>query len=132
VDVTLDGGPGDDTLNGPAADTTWNVRDAASGSVGGIAFAGFEHLVGAADTNDTFDVGPAGFVATVDGGSGGSRRPRRVERGRGARLDRHRARIRTVARGSATIAYSAIDAVRLKRSNERKRSRARPWSTSRS
>ncbi|HTZ05978.1 MAG TPA: carbohydrate-binding protein, partial [Gaiellaceae bacterium] len=71
VPVSLDGGAGSDTLNGPAADTTWTISGAGSGSVAGADFAGFEHLVGAPDNQDTFDVLRGGSVESVDGGAGG-------------------------------------------------------------
>jgi len=68
--ISVDGGAGDDTLNGPAADSTWNITGAGAGSLGSTTFAGFEHLVGAAGNHDTFVV-QGGSVASVDGGDAG-------------------------------------------------------------
>ena len=71
VPVTFDGGAGSDTLNGPSSDSTWTVDGAGSGTVGGVHFAGFEHLVGAAGNKDDFTVTGSGSVTSVDGGAGG-------------------------------------------------------------
>ena len=65
------GGPGD-TLFGPAADSTWTVTGAGSGTVGGLSFSGFEQLVGAADNRDQFVFEPGGSISGgIDGGPGG-------------------------------------------------------------
>ena len=62
----------DDTLVGPAADSTWNVTGAGAGTVGGLAFSGFENLSGAADNRDTFVIAGTGSVSgVVQGGDGG-------------------------------------------------------------
>ena len=72
VPVALDGGAGNDTLHGPAADSTWTISGQGSGSVAGISFAGFENLAGAAGNKDTFVVDAGGGVTgVVDGGAGG-------------------------------------------------------------
>ena len=72
VPVALDGGAGNDTLHGPAADSTWTISGQGSGSVAGISFAGFENLAGAAGNKDTFVVDAGGGVSgVVDGGAGG-------------------------------------------------------------
>ena len=72
VPVALDGGAGNDTLHGPAADSTWTISGAGSGSVAGIAFSGFENLAGAAGNKDTFVFGAGGSISgLVDGGDGG-------------------------------------------------------------
>jgi hypothetical protein len=69
--TSLTAGGASDTLTGPAADSTWNVTGAGSGSVGGLTFAGYEHLVGARDNKDTFVFAQAGSAASIDGGAGG-------------------------------------------------------------
>ena len=72
VPVTLDGGAGTDTLNGPTADSTWTISGAGSGSVAGVAFSGLENLSGAAGNKDTFVVAAGGSVSgLVDGGPAG-------------------------------------------------------------
>ena len=76
----LIGGAGNDVLAGPAADTTFTVTglgagnfiNPGSGSSVVMAFAGFEHLHGAANNNDAFVFSPNGALAGgVDGGDGG-------------------------------------------------------------
>jgi hypothetical protein len=67
----LSAGGTNDTLHGPAADTTWTISGAGSGSVAGTTFSGFENLAGAANNKDTFAVSRGGSVASVDGGDGG-------------------------------------------------------------
>ncbi|HEY6961294.1 MAG TPA: hypothetical protein VI408_05320, partial [Gaiellaceae bacterium] len=70
--TSLNAGSGTDTLHGPAADSTWNVTGSGSGTVGGASFSGFESLVGAANNQDKFVIGPNGSLAGgVDGGPGG-------------------------------------------------------------
>ncbi|MBY5161789.1 choice-of-anchor D domain-containing protein [Salsipaludibacter albus] len=70
--VTVDGGGGDDTLVGPGADLDWAVSGPDGGTVAGVVFVSFEHLVGAADTDDTFTIAEGGsLTGSVDGGSGG-------------------------------------------------------------
>ena len=72
VPVALGGGAGNDTLHGPAADSTWTISGAGSGSVAGIDFSGFENLAGAAGNKDTFVFGAGGSISgLVDGGAGG-------------------------------------------------------------
>ena len=72
VAITIDGGSGTDTLVGPATDLTWIVSGAGSGSVAGIHLTSFEHLVGAADTDDTFVIADGGsLTGSVDGGDRG-------------------------------------------------------------
>ena len=112
--VTLDGGAGDDTLLGPRADTTWTVSGAGIGSIGAVAFAAFEHLVGAADTNDTFDVGSAGSVSSVDGGAGGYDVLDVSSAGEALVSTVTGTQSGSVARGSsAAIAYSGLEPVSL-------------------
>jgi len=65
------GGAGSDTLNGPSSDSTWTVDGVGSGTVGGVHFGGFEHLVGAAGNKDDFIVTQTGSVGSVNGGAGG-------------------------------------------------------------
>ena len=66
-------GGGSDTLHGPAADTTWTISGAGSGTVAGTSFGGFANLSGAAGNKDTFDFEPGRVAraACVDGGDGG-------------------------------------------------------------
>jgi hypothetical protein len=71
IPVSLDGGAGSDTLNGPSADTSWSVTGSGSGSVGGVSFTGFEHLVGAAGNRDSFVIEGSGSIASIEGGAGG-------------------------------------------------------------
>jgi Ca2+-binding RTX toxin-like protein len=52
----LTGGAGNDTLVGPDADTTWNIKGLNAGHVAGINFSGFENLTGGAGA-DTFIFG---------------------------------------------------------------------------
>ena len=50
----------------------WSVTGPGSGTVGGVAFEGFEHLSGAAGNQDTFVFDAAGAITgVVDGGAGG-------------------------------------------------------------
>ena len=70
--VTLRGQGGDDTLVGPAADTTWVVDGADSGEVAGVRFAAIENLRGQSDNQDYFIVTATGSLTGVlDGGEGG-------------------------------------------------------------
>ena len=72
IPVSLDGGDGTDTLNGPAADSSWSITGLGGGTVGGVAFAGFENVAGAPNNKDTFVFGPTGSLAgIVDGGADG-------------------------------------------------------------
>ncbi len=68
----ISAGGATDTLHGPGADSTWAVTGAGAGSVGGLAFSGFENLAGAADNKDNFVLAPGGSVSgVIDGGAGG-------------------------------------------------------------
>ncbi|HEX3806145.1 MAG TPA: hypothetical protein VHV52_05115, partial [Gaiellaceae bacterium] len=70
--TALNAGSGTDTLNGPAADSVWNVTGSGSGTVGGAGFSGFEYLVGAANNQDQFVFDPNGSISGgIDGGPGG-------------------------------------------------------------
>ena len=71
VPVAVDGGEGTDTVQGPAADTTWTVTGEGSGDVAGVTFAGAENLKGSTGNKDVFDVRAGGRVTSVDGGSDG-------------------------------------------------------------
>ena len=64
-------GAGADTLHGPSVDATWRVTGDRAGSIGGIAFQGFDRLQGAADTRDTFLIEPGARIAGVQGGDRG-------------------------------------------------------------
>ena len=66
------GSLGEDTLHGPAADSTWYVSGENSGHVGAFTFAGIENLAGAADNEDTFVLQDGGSLSGVmDGGPRG-------------------------------------------------------------
>ena len=67
---SITGGAGsNDTLIGPDADSTWNITGANSGDVGGVNFAGFENLTGAADNEDGFILHISGSLSgTLEGG----------------------------------------------------------------
>ncbi len=68
----LTGGAGDDALRGPAADSTWLVTEPGTGTVGGLAFGGFERLTGGIDNRDLFVVTGTGAIRDgVHGGDGG-------------------------------------------------------------
>ena len=70
--VTLTGGGGANTLQGPSADTTWIIDGQNSGHVAGADFSGFQNLTGAAGNKDTFVFKAAGGLdGTVEGGAGG-------------------------------------------------------------
>lgn len=72
LNVTLDGGSGEDTFQGPDADSTWIIDDANAGHVSDIHFLSFEHLTGAADNEDTFIFETAGGLSgLLRGGDGG-------------------------------------------------------------
>ena len=65
-------GSGEDTLIGPAGDTTWNVSGPGSGEVAGIAFRGLENLTGAVGNQDRFVFADGGGLSGVlEGGDGG-------------------------------------------------------------
>jgi hypothetical protein len=65
------GGSASNILNGPAANTTWNITGSNAGTVsGGFSFSAFQNLTGGAGDN-TFVIGPAGSVGgTITGGGG--------------------------------------------------------------
>ena len=68
----LAGGPGDDTLKGPANDATWIISGENAGTVEGLSFTGIENLQGAADNADTFVMASTGHLSgVIDGGGGG-------------------------------------------------------------
>ena len=65
-------GSGADVLAGPSANTNWAVTGPGSGTVSAMAFAGFSHLQGAADNDDTFTISGDGEISGgIDGGAGG-------------------------------------------------------------
>ena len=69
---SLEGGTDEDTLVGPAEDTTWTVDGQNSGNVAGVTFSGMENLEGAADNEDTFVLQGAGSVSgSLEGGAAG-------------------------------------------------------------
>jgi hypothetical protein len=70
--VTLAGGDGINTLQGPSTDTTWTIDGQNSGHVAGADFSGFQNLTGAANNKDTFVfTATGGLDGTVEGGAGG-------------------------------------------------------------
>ncbi|MDA8313468.1 MAG: hypothetical protein M0Z46_23195, partial [Actinomycetota bacterium] len=72
VPVTLNGGGGTNTLFGPAGSSTWTLTGADSGTVAGVAFSGFQDLIGAAGYAATFVLQPGGSAGYVDGGGSGT------------------------------------------------------------
>ncbi|MFO0928640.1 MAG: hypothetical protein U0736_16725 [Gemmataceae bacterium] len=67
---TIVAGAAVDTLVGPSSSVTWTVSGGNAGTVGGIAFAGFENLTGGGGI-DTFAFQSGGSVSgTVHGGTG--------------------------------------------------------------
>jgi hypothetical protein len=72
IPIEFDGGGGANTLRGPAVHATWNVTESDGGTIELITFAAVQTIVGAADTDDTFVIGPVGWVSgSLDGGEGG-------------------------------------------------------------
>jgi len=72
INVSYDGGAGDDTLRGPTDNTVWTITGANEGSAGTVSFSGVENLKGAADNEDTFVFEQNGSLSgVVDGGDGG-------------------------------------------------------------
>jgi hypothetical protein len=72
VNVTFDGGAGEDTLRGPAENTVWTLTGENAGSAGAVSFSGVENLEGAADNEDTFVIEAGGSVTGgLEGGAGG-------------------------------------------------------------
>jgi hypothetical protein len=72
IPIEFDGGGGANTLRGPAVHATWNVTESDGGTIELITFAAVQTIVGAADTDDTFVIGPVGWVTgSLDGGEGG-------------------------------------------------------------
>jgi len=70
--VTVDGGAGNDTLAGPAADSTWTLTQVDGGRVGNTAFVHIENLKGSTGNQDTFVLAAgAGLTGILDGGDGG-------------------------------------------------------------
>ena len=73
--VVFEGWGGSSVLAGPGYDASWHVTAPGGGDLvdsGFVRFSGVRTLVGAANTRDTFVVGPAGrLVGGVDGGAGG-------------------------------------------------------------
>jgi hypothetical protein len=64
---------GSDALKGPATNATWSVDGVGAGWIDDfVRFTGVEHLVGAADNEDTFVIKPGGgLLGGVDGGPAG-------------------------------------------------------------
>ncbi|MEM9027333.1 MAG: LEPR-XLL domain-containing protein [Pseudomonadota bacterium] len=54
-----------DTLLGPADDVEWRITGHDSGTVGGIAFTGFENLQGHENSQDTFIIAAGGSVSGI-------------------------------------------------------------------
>ncbi|MCB1998993.1 MAG: LEPR-XLL domain-containing protein, partial [Rhodoferax sp.] len=74
VDVFVGAASAGDTVKGPSsASVVWTVDGPDAVSVGGVAFAGFEHLLGADNNTDVFLIeGGGSWSGTVHGGAGGS------------------------------------------------------------
>ncbi len=69
--VTIDGGTGTNTLDGPAVATSWSLTGANAGSLGGwVNFTGFANLVGGSAAN-SFDFSTGGSLSgSIAGGTG--------------------------------------------------------------
>ena len=68
----IDGAGGDDTLVGPASNTTWSITSRDAGRVAGTTFQGIEKLTGAAHNEDVFVLEYGGSVSgLIEGGEGG-------------------------------------------------------------
>ncbi len=68
--IPLDGGGGSNTLVGPNAASTWTISGTNTGTLGSVAFANVQNLVGGI-ANDTFAFQTGGNLAgTLDGSSG--------------------------------------------------------------
>jgi hypothetical protein len=66
------GGAENDTLGGPAEDSTWIIDGPNAGNVGGPSFSGIENLEGAADNEDTFVFEDGGSLSgLIEGGDAG-------------------------------------------------------------
>jgi len=71
------GGAGDDSLFGAAVDSLWTLTGDGIGTLGDgltdyLRFSALDHLIGAADNQDTFRVQAGGALSgTMDGGAGG-------------------------------------------------------------
>ncbi|UZJ27066.1 hypothetical protein RHODO2019_19090 (plasmid) [Rhodococcus antarcticus] len=72
VALTVAGSGTGAVLYGPSVDTSWTITGTDVGTVAGVAFAGFAHLVGAAGSVATFTVQPGGSVVSLDGGGAGA------------------------------------------------------------
>lgn len=68
--VTIDAGPGSDTLVGPNQPSTWTVIGTDAGAVGNVLFRGAELLTGGSGA-DTFRFDPTGTVTGGVSGGGG-------------------------------------------------------------
>ncbi len=70
VDISFDGGLGDDTLVAADTSNAWTIDGSDTGDVNGLSFSGVENLVGGAE-DDTFYIGASGNISgEVSGGSG--------------------------------------------------------------
>ena len=68
--VSVIGGSGSDTLTGPAADASWSITSANSGSVGGVSFTGIENLAGGSGSDSFAFADSASVTGAVTGGAG--------------------------------------------------------------
>ena len=67
--LTVGGGAGNDTLDGPAGDATWIINFANGGKVGHVRFFNMENLVGGAGVDVFKFVGSGSVAGNIDGGS---------------------------------------------------------------
>jgi len=68
--MTINAGTGPGLLDGPNANTTWNITGPDSGSLGNVAFTGMQSLTGGT-ANDAFQFSPSGSLdGTIMGGDG--------------------------------------------------------------
>jgi Ca2+-binding RTX toxin-like protein len=70
--INFAGGGGDDTLVGPAADSTWHITSNDAGDMGSVDFLEVENLVGGGGTDDMFEFDDGTRISgSIDGGAGG-------------------------------------------------------------
>ena len=118
IPVTFDGGSGADTLYGPAVDSTWSITGAGSGSVGGVAFTGFENLTGAAGNKDSFDFAASGsLTGMVEGGAGGYDVVALVSDGSAVVSTITGPQSGTIARGDNVVTYAGMEPVAVSGTN---------------
>jgi hypothetical protein len=115
----LEANGGQNTLAGPAPNTTWNITGPNAGTLlptGGVTttFEGFAHLQGAADNDDTFAFSGTGAISDgVDGGAGGFDTVVDNNGFGNAVLTATDASSGTIALDDQTIAYTGMEPITL-------------------